>query len=66
MSRDRRRRAYACLRTRLVPWGGSLFALGFGSLFAPLDTVWCEHGWPEGHPEQTDARYQVQLGLVGK
>jgi len=31
-----------------------------------IASVWCEHGWPEGHPEQTDARYQVQLGLVGK
>ncbi len=27
---------------------------------------WCANGRLEAHPEQTDARYQVQLGLVGK
>jgi len=27
---------------------------------------WCENGRLEMHPEQTDTRYQVQLGLVGK
>ncbi len=27
---------------------------------------WCENGRLEAHPEQQDARYQVQLGLVGK
>jgi len=27
---------------------------------------WCANGRLEAHPEQTDARYQVQLGLAGK
>jgi len=27
---------------------------------------WCENGRLEAHPEQKEARYQVQVGLVGK